>query len=103
MIRSNSRKLEGEKRVIMGRIFQDKLPKILPKVRKAMYLRSSRISSEINKKKSLPGLKTKDKEEIWKATKKKKKAPDYQLKKDIIYKQFLTADFSAKTVKVRRQ
>lgn len=65
VIRSNnSGKLEGEKRVIMGRIFQDKLPKILPKVRKAMYLRSPRISSEINKKKYLPGLKTKDKEEI---------------------------------------
>lgn len=80
MIRSNSRKLEGEKRVIMGRIFQDKLPKILPKVRKAMYLRSPRISSEINKKKSLPGLKTKDRGNL-KSNQKKKKSTRLSIKK----------------------
>lgn len=43
----------------MEAIFEDKLTKILPKVKKIIYLRSLRISSKISKKKYLPRLKTK--------------------------------------------
>lgn len=69
-----------------------------------MYLWSPRISSKINKKKYLLGLKTKYNEEVWKAIKEKNPTNRLSTKKrQIIYKQFLTADFSAKTVKVRTQ